>query len=213
MLSASKPVKQKRCKIKDADGVVCGAMFTPHRTFQMWCSPVCALNKLANDKAAKVAKEARKRAKELREAKIKAKSRRKWEKEAQAVFNRFRRLSDELAGYGCISCGTMHVESTVGGGWDCGHFLGVGAYPELRFEPLNAHRQCKKCNGGSGKWAKKKRGVDDAYRIELIKRIGIEKVEWLEGPHEPVKHSIEDLREIKARYSKMARELMKRLWR
>jgi hypothetical protein len=32
-------------------------------------------------------------------------------------------------------------------------------------------------------------------------------VEWLEGPHEPQKWSIDDLKAIKAEYSRKAREL------
>jgi hypothetical protein len=35
----------------------------------------------------------------------------------------------------------------------------------------------------------------------------VDKVEALEGPHEPKKYTIEEIKEIKAKYSKMAREL------
>jgi hypothetical protein len=45
------------------------------------------------------------------------------------------------------------------------------------------------------------------YRINLAKKIGVDLVEWLEGPHEPKKYTIEQLREIKATYSRKAREL------
>ncbi|MNN92311.1 Bacteriophage Lambda NinG protein [compost metagenome] len=36
------------------------------------------------------------------------------------------------------------------------------------------------------------------YRIELVKRIGTERVEWLEGPHQAQRYTIEDLKAIKA---------------
>ena len=45
------------------------------------------------------------------------------------------------------------------------------------------------------------------YRMELIKRIGQEKVDWLEGPHEPKRYTIDDLKAIKAHYRALAREL------
>ena len=45
------------------------------------------------------------------------------------------------------------------------------------------------------------------YRLELVKRIGADKVDWLEGPHEPQRHSIEQLQAIKADYRAKTREL------
>ena len=47
------------------------------------------------------------------------------------------------------------------------------------------------------------------YRINLVKRIGQEAVDWLEGPHEPCKYTIQDLIEIKLQFTKMKRELEK----
>lgn len=72
-------------------------------------------------------------------------------KKAQSAFNAFIRERDE--GKPCPSCGTYHPPMIFGGQWDCGHFMGVGARPELRFEEKNAYRQCKACNGGSGRFA------------------------------------------------------------
>lgn len=51
---------------------------------------------------------------------------------AQSAFNGFIRERDE--GKPCPSCGTYHPPMIFGGQWDCGHFMGVGARPELRFE-------------------------------------------------------------------------------
>jgi hypothetical protein len=45
------------------------------------------------------------------------------------------------------------------------------------------------------------------YRIELVKRIGADKVDWLEGPHEAKRYTIEDLKAMKASYRAMTREL------
>lgn len=148
---------------------------------------------------------AKKDARLTREAKARLKTRAQWLKEAQAVFNKWIRLRD--ANQPCISCGRTEVEWTRGGAWDCGHYLSRGAYPELRFDELNAHKQCKKCNGGAGKYAKKSRTVSQKYRVNLIRRIGISAVEKLEGPHEAKHYTIDELRAIKATYQAKCKEL------
>lgn len=146
-----------------------------------------------------MAKRARRELKAYRE---KSKSRGEWLKEAQAAFNRFIRARDYDKP--CISCGVTGTtkEALTGGYWDCGHYRSVGACPELRFEELNAHRQCKRCNSQLS-------GNVVEYRIRLIVRIGAAKVAWLEEEHPAKKYSIEDLKQIKKHYSKLANELEK----
>jgi hypothetical protein len=122
-------------------------------------------------------------------------------REAQKSFNAFIRKRDELLP--CISCErvTSNDDSfKIGGAWDCGHFLTRGAFPELRFEELNAHKQCKTCNGGSNKYARKTHLVATDYRINLIEKIGPDKVEWLEGPHKAKKYTCSDLKAIELKY-------------
>ena len=126
-------------------------------------------------------------------------------KAAQDAFNAYIRKRDELKP--CISCETGFIPNQVGGSWDCGHYLTVGAFPELRFEETNASKQCKKCNGGAGKYTKKNHSVIKQYRINLIERIGLDKVEWLEGPHEQVKLTAMDLKDIELKYKKKLKEL------
>ena len=128
-------------------------------------------------------------------------------KPAQDAFNAFIRERDK--DQPCICCGRFASSDdwTPGGTWDAGHFLGRGAYPELRFEETNCHKQLKTCNGGSGKYAKKGRTVSQGYREGLIDRIGVDRVEWLEGPHEPKHYTIEDLKAIKALYVAKLKEL------
>lgn len=130
---------------------------------------------------------------------------------AQKSFNAFIRARDkDLV---CISCERNNDEVAgsdswkVGGAWDCGHYLTRGAFPELRFEELNAHKQCKSCNGGSDKYAKKTQLVKDGYRVNLIDKIGLDKVEWLEGPHEPKKYTCSELKEIELLYRQKFKEL------
>jgi len=170
-----KRVKPKKC-------AQCRQEFTPQRMGQKACSPACAQS-MARKKREKVEKAADRQKRES------LKSRAQWLKEAQDAFNAWTRKADD--GQPCISCGRMHD-----GQWHAGHYLSVGARPELRFEPDNCWRQCQPCNTHL-------HGNLILYRVNLIKKIGIEAVEWLEGPHEPKHYSIEDLRGIKARYVRM----------
>jgi len=47
------------------------------------------------------------------------------------------------------------------------------------------------------------------YRINLVKRIGLERVEALESDNEPAKYSIEDAKEIKKLYNEKLKLLTK----
>ena len=150
-------------------------------------------------------------AKRDRERRMEVKPLSYWMARAQTQFNKFIRARD--IGLPCVSCGATEseVESQqgwkVGGAWDCGHYLSVGSHPELRFEQDNAARQCKSCNGGSGNYSRKNHQTARDYRAELIKRIGLERVEWLEGPHEPKRCRKEDYQAIEAEYKAKLKEL------
>ena len=182
----AKQLKPKICKVKDMAGKVCGASFIPRSQLQVVCSPLCAIHKTTHDKAKRAEKQAKAQRAAHREAKEKAKSRSDWMKEAQQEFNAFIRARD--ASLPCISCGRHHQ-----GQYHAGHYRTVGANPELRFNELNVHKQCAPCNDHL-------HGNLVNYRIELIRRIGIEGVEWLEGAHYPAKYSIDDLKSIKVKY-------------
>lgn len=135
----------------------------------------------------------------------------KQQKLTQPVFNLFIRLRDKDED--CISCGRSNAEVEYtdgwkrGGAWDCGHYLTVASKPELRYNELNAHKQCKSCNCGYTDYTKKRAMVDAAYRERLILKIGAIKVDWLEGPHELNNYTCQDLIEIRAKYAKLNREL------
>ncbi|MGD1502665.1 recombination protein NinG [Vibrio harveyi] len=105
-------------------------------------------------------------------------------KKAQEKFNRFIVIRD--TGKPCISCG-RYLPLT------CGHFRSVGACPELRFDEENAYGQCVECNGN-------KSGNVAEYRIQLIEKIGLERVERLEGYHPPKHYTVYDLFEIEKEY-------------
>ena len=128
--------------------------------------------------------------------------------ELQPIFNKYVRIRD--AGLPCISCRRYEneiPERFVGGKWDCGHYLTRGAHPELRVNLKNAHKQCKSCNGGSGQFSGKNRTVSEAYRANLIEKIGQDDVDWLEGPHQPLNYDSDYIR----RFKKIFRLKTKRL--
>jgi hypothetical protein len=131
--------------------------------------------------------------KEIRAAKERIKPKGLYMKEAQTAFNAWVRERD--AALPCISCGRHHQ-----GKYDAGHYRTVGSNPALRFEPLNCHRQCSPCNTQLS-------GNIVNYRIALVRRIGAEAVDWLEGPHEPKKYTVEELKVMTADYRAKTREL------
>ncbi|KVN92578.1 recombination protein NinG [Burkholderia ubonensis] len=185
MNRALKPKKCPQCRV----------VFTPARSMQKVCGPLCALShakKLADQKAARAQRDERK---SLREKLEKAKTRGTHLRELQAAFNAWIRARD--AGHACISCGRFHQ-----GQWHAGHYRSVGSEPALRFEPDNVHLQCAPCNTHLS-------GNLIAYRVNLIKKIGAERVEWLEGPHVPKKLTIAEIQEMKAFYRAEARRLNK----
>lgn len=182
-------IKQKKCRI-------CKTSFPPARPMQAVCSPACAINqvKAANAKKAKATLTAKRKETALRKESIKTKP--VLTREAQAEFNKFIRARD--AGKPCISCGKP--DSGVANQRDAGHYRSVGSCPELRFDEDNCHGQCVSCNRYlSGN------AID--YRLGLIARIGLERVERLEGKHPPKNYTHDQLRAIKATYRAKTKEI------
>ncbi|QOQ76467.1 recombination protein NinG [Pseudomonas poae] len=182
---------------------VCRVKFTPVRDFQAVCGEIaCALaHAPVNQVRARKALADVER-KDIKVRKEKLKGRADHLREAQTAVNEYVRLRD--AHLPCISCDSTPNDNDLmtGSRWDAGHYRSVGACPELRFEPLNIHRQCVKCNRNLS-------GNAVEYRIRLVQRIGAEKVAWIEGPHEARKYTVEEIKAIKAKYRAMTKELKK----
>ena len=180
-------------KIKLKKRKVCSDSFQLFRSTQKVCSPGCAI-KLAQVGTAKKSAKAHTKAKK----ELKDNDRSFQLKKTQTIFNRFIRLRD--SDLPCISCQRFHE-----GRYDAGHYLSAGAYPALRFHPLNCHKQCHyNCNiNRSGNIAE--------YRIHLVKKIGLQNLGWLEGPHEPKRYTITNLKTIqkwfKRKTKRMERDL------
>ena len=168
-----KPIKQKKCKI-------CKAYFTPQRPLQLVCQWKCAID-FAKDTKIKTVK------KEVKEAKLKLKSRSDWLKDTQVVFNKYIRLRDQDDG--CISCGSKSAYA-----YHAGHYRSIGSAGHLRFNELNCHRQCSACNTHLS-------GNLIQYRLGLIRKIGIHAVETLESDNDTVKWSVEEIKLLKAQFS------------
>jgi hypothetical protein len=164
---------------------------------QKVCGPKCAADWSAKVAAQKSARANREERKSLREALEKAKTRGTHLKELQAAFNAFIRARD--ANEPCISCDRP---ATWDGQWHASHYRSVGSTPELRFNEFNVHRSCSICNNFLS-------GNIGSYRPRLIAKIGLEKVEWIEGDHPPQKLTIPEIIELKAQYRAKAREIKK----
>jgi len=198
--------KLRKCAVK-----ACRREFLPGTPWQVICSNslTCACawaeqeaakrQAAAARKAKREAAEDRKQTRAQREA---LKTRSDYMKEAQHAFNRYVRLRD--TGRPCICCGRPLEFVSIGGGFDAGHYRSVGSAPHLRFNPDNCHGQAKQCNRyGAG------RAVD--YRIGLINRIGIARVEALEADTSSPKWSADDLKAIRDDYRAKAKQLEKQL--
>ena len=145
----------------------CKAKYVPDRENQLVCSFECGI-----PYGRELARKARERAQRARKTAFRDNDRALQAKLAQKSFNAYIRERD--AGLPCVSCGRMHE-----GQWHAGHYRPTGNNSALRFNEINCHRQCAPCNAH-------KSGNLSEYRIELIQRIGIDLVEWLERDHPKV---------------------------
>jgi len=171
-----------RCK-------VCRDKFEPKYFLQKACfNPKCLAEWSKKDRETKADKVHAIKKKELKDNDKPLR-----EKAAQASFNAFIRLRDDARS--CISCGRHHT-----GQYHAGHYRSRGAHPELRFEELNCHKQCAPCNNHLS-------GNISNYRPALIEKIGQDKVDWIEGPHEPKKYTCAELKEIELLYKKKLKGL------
>ena len=169
---------------------ICGITFEKQRMGQKVCGPKCSIEyvKQQADKAD------RKLTKEKKDA---LKTRSDWLREAQQAFNAYVRFRDR--DLPCISCGRSHT-----GSHDAGHYRSVGAAQQLRFHEDNCHKQCVPCN-------QHKSGNAIEYRIRLVQKIGVDRVEWLEADHDLAKWSIDEIKKIKDHYKRKLKEAQREI--
>jgi hypothetical protein len=99
----------------------------------------------------------------------------------------------------CCTCGTTAPDIK----YDAGHYRTRKACPELRYDLFNIHKQCSvNCNQyGSGMRAE--------YRDFITAVYGSEKLDWLNGKHEPLKVKFPHWSDYEAeiiRYRKILRD-------
>ena len=170
----------------------CKSSYEPRNRDQSICSVACALQYVEKKNKEEFDKQTR-----ALKRKYYNTDRKHLTQKAQKVFNQYIRMRDE--GKACISCG-----------WDekcqmhAGHYRSSGSAPALRFEPLNCHLQCAQCN-------RHKSGNLTNYRSNLIKKIGLTKVEWLEGMHPVHPLSIDALKQLYKKYSKLVADMKKKI--
>jgi hypothetical protein len=106
-------------------------------------------------------------------------------KRVQSLVNKYVRLRD--AGQGCIACG-----KPIDGSGHASHYASQGMHGFLRYNLDNLSLSCVHCNV----WL---RGNLIRYRINLVKKIGLERVEYLEAHMNDIKRwTREELLEIEA---------------
>ena len=121
-------------------------------------------------------------------------------KEADRAFQAWVKERDRQAGYDCISSGRPLQWGTLL--VNAGHFRSKGAASALRYHPDNCHAQSQHDN-------LYKSGNISAYRVRLIERIGIERVEALECMNAVHHWTREELLAIKATYVQKLKDLRK----
>lgn len=202
-----KPSRRK-CK-------VCNEWFIPQYDNIRWCCPahgaIYALELRAKEKVKaeakriKAQKEAEKEGRERRQKMRESfKSKSQWDKEAQSAFNRYILIRDE--GKPCVSCGNPLMGKSnylTGSAIDASHYRSRGAASHLKFNVFNVHSACTRCN-------RQLSGNAVEYRIRLVNRIGLERVERLEADNAPRRFDVTYLKRVKAIFSRRASALMKR---
>ena len=177
----TKQLKPKACR-------TCKTKFKPFSSLAIVCSPKCAIAQVKVTEEKKVRKE-------LKQGREKLKTKSDYLREAQTACNAYIRERDKDKP--CISCGTINPNIQ----YCAGHFKTRGGHPALRFHPMNIHKQCNhSCN-------LQKSGNIENYRPVLIKKIGLQQVEWLEGKHEQQNLTIDDVKEIKVYYKEQLKIL------
>lgn len=174
---------------------VCKKNFTRTREGQVVCSFSCSIEypKMLKEKKEKEAK--KERTKAIRE--FNRQDIFKLTKTAKKEIQKYVRLRDRKDT--CISCGKTEAKQ-----WDGGHYMSAEYYAAVKFNTLNIHKQCSHCNDWNN-------ANIANYRVKLIEKIGLEKVEWLESQKQPTKYTADYLNRLIKIIRKKIRKLEKKI--
>jgi hypothetical protein len=172
----------------------CKEEFIRERPGMRVCSVACGIEKARAGQIKKAC--APYRSKPVR----KVQDRQWWLDATQVDVNRWCRWRDRCKP--CITCGkppesdSKHLK---GSGRDAGHYLPRSTYGALRFDTRQIHAQCVTCNQYNS-------GRRHEYRLAMIQMHGPEFVEWLETQRQVKRWEIDELKEIRSRYSQLLRD-------
>ena len=161
-------MKQPKC-------IICRQPFKRLNSLQKTCTEWDCISALIDGNKDKKAR------KELKVGRDRLKSLTSWLSDAQTVFNKWIRVRD---GNFCISC-----QKLIKGQTHAGHLRTTKAASQLRFNEDNCHSQCVSCNAHLS-------GHIIAYRINLVKKIGADRVEALESNNESKRYTIDEAKFI-----------------
>lgn len=123
---------------------------------------------------------------------------------AWEVFSKYirQRDSDKYGYCYCISCNKRIKAFNGNRGAQAGHFIPKSKGDYFYFNEDNVHAQCKICN----EYGSHDTGAN--YRKNLVKKIGLERVEKLEkSKNKIVRYTLEDYRAISKKYNKLFKQL------
>jgi hypothetical protein len=180
---------------------ICGDAYVKRSMTHVACSIRCAheLARLKRQKAEAHQAKLERQDDKVRKEKLKTRS--DYIRDAQIACNSVVRERDRQAGHPCISSGKPL--DWTGNATDAGHYRSRGSAPHLRFNLWNIRTQSKQENRYNA-------GNAIDYRINLIARIGLAKVEALEADNEPRKHDIAWLKRFTALMRKKLRRMKAR---
>jgi hypothetical protein len=184
-------VKPKKCR-------VCKEPFIPRSSTQVVCCWQCAQILAERKRNAQEAKEQKQARQSIREQKKRLKTWQEWFNECKTLAQKYARLRDRHDG--CISC---NKPANWHGQWHGSHFRPAGNFKAVALNTWNIHKSCSECNAC-------KSGNLIEYQDKLIKKIGLERVEWLKSQNQAYRHSVKYLERYKRVMGKKVRLLQRR---
>ena len=161
-------MKQKKCRY-------CKELFSPYNSLQPFCFKDSCIKEHNQKTREKKANKVKKDFKENDKSTL--------VQLAQTLVNKYVRLRDK--GKPCISCNYVGTDRQI----HASHYKNVGGHQQLRFCTLNIWAGCSICNNYLS-------GNLVPYRVNLIDKIGLEKVEWLESNQERGHYTVEYLQRL-----------------
>jgi hypothetical protein len=95
----------------------------------------------------------------------------------------------------CIMCGKTNPRM-----WHAAHFQSVGSRPELQFHPANCHLSCDQCNLFAAQ-------SDTRYRENLIVKVGMVVVDYLENYTSTIRWQVDEIKEIRNHFKELCKEI------